>query len=164
MDQLTRIHFDFKAIFVPLTNVKALSIIIIVGFIVYGNMLFNGFVWDDKTYVVPSAKEYGLNLYQLFAHNPFNSFGYYRPIPATYFSLIHVVFGEHTFFYHLIQLSLHITNTVLFYFLISEFIKNESLSFCLCFSSYTPYKWNPFHISLKPQACYYSCLVFRHFY
>lgn len=74
--------FSFKNFFSPLTNTKAITIISVVGFIIYANMLFNGFVWDDKTYVLTSVTSYGFNITKLFGSNVFNSFGYYRPIPA----------------------------------------------------------------------------------
>jgi hypothetical protein len=44
--------FSFKNLFVQLTNKKAIVWLIIVSFIVYANMLFNGFVWDDLSFII----------------------------------------------------------------------------------------------------------------
>jgi len=38
--------------FSPLTTVKAIHIIVIFGFIVFGNALFNNFVGADKKYFI----------------------------------------------------------------------------------------------------------------
>ena len=79
----------------PLTTIKAIIIIGIVGFVTFSTALFNSFVWDDKTHVLPSVISYGLNLDKLFASNTiFNSFGYYQPIAALYFSSVYSLFGS----------------------------------------------------------------------
>ena len=52
--------FSLKNLFVPLTTLKAIHIIVIVGFIVYANMLFNGFVWDDKIYIIFNPQNHNI--------------------------------------------------------------------------------------------------------
>src|SRR5579862_9128553 len=90
------LDFSFKDLFVPFTTAKAITWIIIIGFIVYGNMLFNGFVWDDKTYIVNNIDIRTLNFFQLFGPNSYNSFGFYRPLAAIYFALLYAFFGENS--------------------------------------------------------------------
>lgn len=123
-------EFSFKNLFVPLTTFKAIHIIVIVGFIVYGNMLFNGFVWDDKAFVLPAASSSGLNIFSFFGQNVFNSLGQYRPIDALYFSILYSIFGSQTFFYHLSQLLFHIVNAILLYFLFKSFIDKYIALLC----------------------------------
>ena len=113
-------EFSFKKLFVPLTTFKAIHIIVILGFLVFGNMLFNEFVWDDKAFVLPVASS-GLDLFSLFGQNLFNNLGQYRPIDAVYFSILFSLFGSQSFFYHLPQLLFHIINTILLYFLFKSF-------------------------------------------
>src|SRR5438309_11124811 len=98
MEELTKVDFSFKQLFIPLTTKKATIIITIVGFVVFFNMLFNGFVWDDIYYIVSNPQIHTLNIMHLFSANLFNSAGYYRPIPAVYFSSIYMLFGKHAFF------------------------------------------------------------------
>ncbi|SRR6266568_2868010 len=103
--------FSFENYFVPLTNTKAITWIIVIGIFIYANMLFNGFVWDDVTYFVNNIDFQSLNFYQLFGPNIFNITNQYRPIPAIYFFTLHSIFGQSTFFYHVIQLLIHITHS-----------------------------------------------------
>lgn len=111
---------SLKRCFVPLTTSKAITWIIVIGLIVYVNMLFNGFVWDDITYIVTNTDIRTLNIWQLFGPNYFNSLGLYRPIPEIYFALLHNLFGDTPFFYHIVQLILHIIASVLVYILFKK--------------------------------------------
>ena len=79
-------EFSFKQYFVPLTTIKAVHWIIIIGLLVFANALFNGFVWDDKTYIVNNLEVHKLDLATLLGPNLFNSAGFYRPISALYFA------------------------------------------------------------------------------
>lgn len=89
----TEQQFSLKNLLVPLTNLKAIHWIIFTGFIVYANMLFNGFVWDDKTYIINNTVLHSVNILNAFRGNLFNTAGQYRPIPVFYFSLLYSVFG-----------------------------------------------------------------------
>jgi tetratricopeptide (TPR) repeat protein len=109
---------SFKNFFVPLTTIKAIRIIFIVGFIVFFNMLFNGFVWDDKTYIIYNSSIHA-NFFT--KDNPFNSLGQYRPFSAIYFSIVNTLFGMNSFPYHFIQLIIHITNAILIFILFKRF-------------------------------------------
>lgn len=124
------IDFSLKRLFVPLTTLKAIHWIVIIGVAVYANMLFNGFVWDDLGYIVSNNDIHSLNLPLLFSKNLFNSYGYYRPLSATYFAFLYSIFHQQTFFYHILQLTLHIINTTLLFLLFSKFFRKE-ISFLL---------------------------------
>ncbi len=123
-------EFSLKNLFVPLTTFKAIHIIVILGFIVFGNMLFNGFVWDDKTYIIFNTDIHSLDFLKLLGKNLFNAGGQYRPIPAIYFATLYSIFKETPFFYHLFQLILHITNASMVFILFKRFI-NARLSLFL---------------------------------
>lgn len=122
-------EYSFKKLLVPLTDSKAIHWIILVGLIVYANMLFNGFVWDDLTYVVYNPGIHSLNILTLLRANSFNQAGQYRAFTAFYFSLLSL-FSTSAFFYHIVQLLLHNTNAILVYFIFSKFFK-KNLSFFL---------------------------------
>jgi protein O-mannosyl-transferase len=122
--------FSFNDYFVPLTTKKAIIFIIVIGLIVFFNMLFNGFVWDDIVFILHNPEIRIFNIAELIGPNIFNSSGFYRPIPALYFSITYSLFRDFTFFYHLLQLSIHIVNTILVFVLFKKFI-SKNLSFVL---------------------------------
>ena len=101
-----------------------------IGILVYFNSFFGQFVWDDLIYFVNNPEIHSFNLFKLFGENIFNKATYYRPIPATYFSLLLNIFGGQTFFYHLIQVVIHIINSILVFKLFSLFF-NKKPSFFL---------------------------------
>ena len=71
-----------------------------------------------------------LYIFYLFGNNLFNSTGYYRPIPAVYFSLLYTLFGSQPFFYHLLELLIHIINSCLLYIFFRRFF-HQTTSFIL---------------------------------
>lgn len=131
-----REEFSLKNYFVPLSDAKALTWIIIIGFLVFANMLFNGFVWDDIGYIINYPPIHAINFPLAFTKNMFNTGSQFRPLPIIYFSFAYSVFGQTPFFYHLVQLVLHISNTIILFFLFKKFFKNPialflSLSFLI---------------------------------
>ncbi|HEX7041671.1 MAG TPA: tetratricopeptide repeat protein [Patescibacteria group bacterium] len=123
-------EFSFYNLFIPLTTKKAFLFIAIIGIVVFFNGLFGKFVWDDVTYIGLSRYIHEFNIVKLFAYNEFNSGGYYRPIPAVYFSALWNLFGIQTFYYHFVQVVLHIVDTCLLFLLFKKFL-NKYISFFL---------------------------------
>ncbi len=120
-----RQDFSLKHLFVPLTTLKAIHIIVIVGFIVYFNMLFNGFVWDDIAFISNNPLVHAINIPLLFGVNDFNYGSYYRPIPAVYFAILYSLFNNNVFFYHLLQMTLQIINSILLFFFFKAYFKKS---------------------------------------
>jgi hypothetical protein len=126
-------EFSFKFFFVPLTTAKAIHWIIFIGFIVFANMLFNGFLWDDIIYIVNNPQIHvfsGQTLINSFRESLFNSGGEYRPLTEIYLLLMYSIFGNAPFFYHFFQLCLHITNAVLIFIFLKIFF-SKKISFFL---------------------------------
>jgi len=121
---------SLKELVSPLTNKKAIIIIFILGFIVFFNALFGEFVWDDKKFVVLNPQIRTLNVFWLFGNNLFNSVGFYRPLVAVYFALTHSIFNNTPFFYHFLQLLIHLINTSLLFYLFTKFL-NKKISLFL---------------------------------
>lgn len=113
-----------------LTNKNVFLILTFIGFFVFGNMLFNNFVWDDKTFIVLNPEVHTLNIPLLFGINLFNDTLYYRPIPALYSAFLYTIAGMNVFPYHLFQLAIHIACTFLLFLIFSKFFK-KNISFLL---------------------------------
>ena len=70
----------------------------------------------------------------MLGQNLFNVGPFYRPVPAIYFATLYTFYGPHAFFYHVIQLGLHIGSTILlFVFFFLFFKKNISFFLSLIF-------------------------------
>lgn len=110
---------------------KYLYLIFLIGIVIYFPIFFNGFVWDDLTFVINNSQVHQLNLPLLLGSNDFNSGPFYRPLPAVYFSIVYSLFGKVAFFYHLLQLLLHIVGTFLLFIFFCTFFE-EYIAFFLC--------------------------------
>lgn len=129
--------------FSPLTKTKAIYIIIILGFIVFFNSLFNGFVWDDVGQIINNTKAHSIqNITSFFTGGTFDPGNnvdqlagtYYKPFMTVFFSLVYSVFGQHAFYFHFFQIILHIVNAILVFILFSHFFsKKLSLFLSLVF-------------------------------
>lgn len=120
-------EFSFKKLFLPFTNLKAVYLIIFLGLLTFGNMLLNKFVWDDKAFIVFNPDVQNFNIINLFKASILNNISAGRYLPATgfYFSAIYLVFADSIFIYHLIQLLIHIANSILIFYLFKNFLKKE---------------------------------------
>ncbi len=116
------------------------SVIILLGFFIYGSSLHNSFVIDDHYQVVTNTLINSLvNIPLFFFNSSFNDGGnlvgfYYRPLMVTFFTFLHTFFGLNPFGYHLFSLLLHLANTVLVFLLLRYFLsKFTSLLLALIF-------------------------------
>lgn len=104
-------------------------LLLIVGFLVFSPTFFNGFVMDDQGLILKNLNVHSIgNLFNFFRGSIFDYGGslggiYYRPMMTTYFSLIYTFFGSNSFFYHLAQLSLHISTSILVFILLKKYFK-----------------------------------------
>jgi len=117
---------------IKLNLVKYFPLILItLGILVYGLMLFNGFVWDDEEQVVNNLAIRSLsNIPYLFTQSTFNTGGgaamggmYYKPIMPLFFTLIYQFSGLNAWGYHLVQLAVHLVNVYLIFLVLKKFIQ-----------------------------------------
>jgi hypothetical protein len=115
-------------------NKKYLFAFILISILIYFPIFFNGPVWDDTSFILTNPQVHKINFLTLFGQNLFNSGLFYRPLSAVYFAVVYALFKDHLFFYHFIQLMLHIACTsVLFLFFRSVFTRRISFSLALLF-------------------------------
>jgi len=107
-------------------NKKHLLLILLLPFLVYSNTFFNSFIWDDEDLIVKNSQIKSLkNIPQFFIPQKDDP---YRPLRKLLFALNFSFFGLKPGFYHLVNVSLHLLNLFLFYFLILEIFKDENLA------------------------------------
>lgn len=110
---------------------KYIYLIVILGFSVYFISLFNGFVWDDFEQITANTVIRSIgNVGKFFSGGTFSRgnssqlYGlYYRPVVPTLFASIYSVFGGEPFFFHLVQVIIHIGNATLIFYLFKTFTK-----------------------------------------
>jgi hypothetical protein len=122
-------EFSIKSWFVPFTTTKAICFIMFIGFVVYFNTLFNGFVWDDLSNILLNDQAHVLSLANIFGKSNINLALQYRPVVAFYFSFLYLLFNDVPLFYHFLNTVFHIGNSILVFILFRRFFNKYSSFF-----------------------------------
>ena len=111
--------------------------------IIYANSLFNSFVGDDFAQVRNNQSVHSIwNIPSLFTKGAFSKgafnenaeINYYKPLLSSTFALIYFFSRENPLGFHLIQILIHITNSVLIYLIFRYFFqKGMSIFLSLLF-------------------------------
>lgn len=120
-------EFSLKRYFTPLTTLKGIHFIIIIGLIVFLNTLFNGFVLEDRAEIVRNPSVHSVtNIPNIFLHQVGGqeTITYYRPLLFTVYTLLYALFQENTFPYHAVQIFFHIGNAILLFLIFKKFLRN----------------------------------------
>jgi len=131
-------EFSFKKYFTPLTTVKVVHWIILIGLIVYCNGFFNGFVKDDYAEIINNPTVQSVtNLPSLFTGSLFyNGLGqqltgsFYRPVTSVAFASVYSLFGPNAFAFHFFQILLFIANACFIFFFFKQFFR-RAIAFVL---------------------------------
>jgi protein O-mannosyl-transferase len=123
----------FKGLFLPLTTKKAIIFIFLIGFIVFANGIFNGFVGDDASQITENLNVHSLqNLPSFFLGSTFYNGGgralfgaYYKPIMSISYALIYSLFGSQALAYHTFQIFLCIVNASILFLFLKRFLPRE---------------------------------------
>lgn len=105
---------------------KPIVLILAVGLVVWGNTLFNSFVWDDQAQITNNALVHSMgNIPEIFRRSTFGtpqtSFKYYRPMMSSVFAGLYSIVGDSPAFFHLFQILLHSANAILVFLLLKSF-------------------------------------------
>jgi tetratricopeptide (TPR) repeat protein len=137
--ELKEEEFDIKKLFIPLTNIKAIHWIIIIGLVIFCNGLLNNFVGDDQPLITTNPTIQSLQNIPLFFSssifytgegNQLGGFSY-RPLQTTVFSLIYAFFGPSFIAYHFFQLLIYLVNVCLVFIFFKRYFR-LSIAFFLC--------------------------------
>jgi len=119
------------------TNLQLFLVFLIISFIVYFQLLFSGFVGDDKEQLYNYAlvdsfaglpKVFFYHHTVLDSHNTLLS-GYYKPLMLLYFYTLRMLFGIHPFIFHFLQILLSCLNSFLVFLFFSKFFKKSTALF-----------------------------------
>lgn len=113
-----------------------LFIIPCITFLIYYPALYGGFFSDDYGQIVNNIYIRSLgNTAQFFQGGTFYFDGadglggmYYRPLMTLAYSIVYHLFGLNAYYFHLIQLGLHIINGYLVYLLMDRLLKDKLIS------------------------------------
>lgn len=111
--------------------------IILLGFVIYANSLGNGFLGDDEEQILNNTAVHSIgHIGAFFSGGTFNSGGstdsggvYYRPVMTVFFSLLYTLFGQQASVFHLIQILIHIANSLLVFLIFKRFFRKHTAFF-----------------------------------
>lgn len=112
-------------------------LLLVIGTLVYGNILFNGFLIDDEPQILRNSAVHTIgSIPTLWGVSTFNSGGissgfHYQPLTTTIVTLIYTIFGPHAWAFHLFQLTLHVITSVLIYIFFTKLLKHDLLAWSL---------------------------------
>lgn len=116
--------------FSDITSKKAILIISILGIVVFGNSLGNGFVGDDMAQIVSNYSVHSAsNIFRFFSGSTFYNTGsqlgglYYKPLLSTTYSLIFTVFGSRAVAFHAFSIFFHLVVTSLLFLILARFFR-----------------------------------------
>ena len=119
------------------SNIFLIILFCLAGFQTFFPILSNGFMGDDFGQITSNIYIRSLrNIPMLLSGGTFYSGGldnkllseYYRPLMIIWYSLIYSIFGLQPFYFHLLQIILHIINASLVYFILQHFLKDKKVS------------------------------------
>lgn len=91
---------------------KYFAILVIVGFLLYLPSLFGPFVWDDEDFVYANQYVADFRIDKFFTDSVTAGRGkvsnYFRPVQLVAYSTIHALFGYNPFWFHLLNVLVHI--------------------------------------------------------
>jgi tetratricopeptide (TPR) repeat protein len=101
----------------------------IAGLLVYGNTLFNKFVWTDYGYVINNPLIMNFKFSRIFESST-TAINFYRPLSSLVLTIEYFLFHEKAFLYHFVQILFAITNTSLLFNIFKKFF-TKNISFFL---------------------------------
>lgn len=112
---------------------RVILLVSLLGIGLYANTFVNSFVWDDELLIIRNEyiKDWS-HFPEIFKINLFHSISrkgnYYRPLQSLSLLLDYSLWELRPFGYHLTNALLHISNTVIIYFLIGMISRNRRIS------------------------------------
>ncbi len=122
------------------SNISIGILFAVIGLAIYHPALLGRFMGDDEGQIVANIYIRSIkNIPLLFTGGTFYSGGlenrllseYYRPLMIVWYTLLYALFGLHAYYFHLMQLLLHIINSLLVYKIYRHFLRQKIISLLL---------------------------------
>ncbi len=101
----------------------------LIGLLVYGNTLFNKFVWTDFGYVINNPLIMNFKFSRIFESSA-TAINFYRPLSSLVLTIEYFLFQDKAFLYHLVQIIFAIVNASLLFSIFKKFF-TKNISFFL---------------------------------
>jgi|SRR3989344_309175 len=105
---------------------------VVLSFIIYGNGIKGGFVFDDSVVIEKRSGDLLRNPILSFFAAPYHQrsphSGLFRPLPVVSYALEYRMLGSKPWHFHVVNILLHSFNAVLAYLLLFKLSKNEKLA------------------------------------
>ncbi len=120
-------------------NIQKMFLLIGVGVFTFFNSIFNPFINDDYPQIVLNPFVRKLANLPFFFYTGigfpqnikgFRLFeGFFRPIPIAVYTLLFSFFGQNPFPFHMVQIFIHIANTILVFYIFALFFESSTALF-----------------------------------
>ncbi len=106
-----------------------ICVLVVLGFVAYANAIFHPFVHDDVIAIQNASSVAHLDLLNIFRPSHVSGMvPYYRPFIEAVYQIQHILFGKNPYIYHFFNVILHITNSILVYFLLHLLLKHKTFA------------------------------------
>jgi protein O-mannosyl-transferase len=108
-----------------------LSILLFLTVLVYLNIFENEFTWDDKSFIVEWQEIKSFENFGKFLQGivPVGHSGVYRPVRTIFYAISYGIWGLNPFGYHLQSLLIHLSATILIFYISCHIVKNNKIAF-----------------------------------
>ena len=113
--------------------------------IVYANTLANGFVYDDRFYVVGNAAVTGYSLAQILRPMTNGVFHLFRPVTIASLAANWEIGGPRPFGFHLVNILLHAAVALLLYFVLRKLLEELPQGANIAFAAALLFAVHPIH-------------------
>jgi protein O-mannosyl-transferase len=154
----------FAGLFLPLTTKKAVIFIFLIGFVIFFNGIFNGFVGDDALQITENLNIHSLqNIPTFFMGSTFFNGGgqallgvYYKPMLSITYAMIYSVFGSRASAYHLFQIFFCSINASILFLVFKRFFRKEiAFVLSIIFLVHPINSESAFYISATQEVLYF---------
>ncbi|OGK13252.1 hypothetical protein A3A93_00540 [Candidatus Roizmanbacteria bacterium RIFCSPLOWO2_01_FULL_38_12] len=105
-----------------------------IGILIYGNTLFNDFVWDDREIIKLLSHLQIRDVPSFFIDSQSQSGGsipLYRPLTTFFLIIQYTIFGASPFLFHFVQIILHVFNSFLIFYIFKKLLKHLITAYIL---------------------------------